>query len=711
LVKTLSLDGSWKYIFRDGAFHPARISGSGWKTMRLPSSWALDGAKTFDRKKALNHGGVAWFRRKFQVPAGWKGQNIVLRFEGVDYSCSVYVNGRKAVGHEGFFAPFHADVTRLLKPGEINTIAVRVDSPLQKGFGWRMEKTVVKGIFGHHDMRPGGEGPRGQEFGTGGIWGHVTLEAHENLWIERVNAEGFPGKGSARIELRSHVVNFGKAREAEVEVCVEGANFRSPRRVLLRRKMKIAAGDGRIRQTLSMPAPRLWEVWERGFPHLYRLTLTIRVPGSAPVQAATRFGVREVRMDRQWRVWLNGKRLYLRGTNYLPTQWLSEMDSARARRDCRMMREHNINCVRVHAHVTRKSFYPEADAAGLLVWQDFPLQWAYVDSPRLHKTALAQMREMVCLLRGHPSIFAWCVHNETPWVHGLIDRPQLRGMNQEMDHSLMKLAKKMDPERYCHLNSATGDTHVYYGWYEGKTDWYEEFDEAPLVTEYGAQALPNLPSVKKMMGPLARFPRTVDEARDWQFHCFQPHQTFTVARLPLGSSFGEFHRTSQSYQAKLLQFSTEKFRSMKWRGTTGLMQFCWVDPWPSVTWSVVDYWRIPKPGAHALKRAYEPVLPALVVPWRFMWGGAPSSGFTGKIFIVNDHPFPLKGATIRWDLGRKGRTILRGTRRVGVGTDASVETASLRLPPGLAGSYRLTATVSARNMKPVRNTVDLVFRD
>ena len=64
----------------------------------------------------------------------------------------------------------------------------------------------------------------------------------------------------------------------------------------------------------------------------------------------------------------------------------------------------------------------------------------------------------------------------------------------------------------------------------------------------------------------------VKEALEWQFHCFQPHQTFTIARLPLGNSFKEFHRNSQSYQAKLLQFSTERFRSMKWRGTTGLKQ-------------------------------------------------------------------------------------------------------------------------------------------
>lgn len=679
--------------------------------MRLPTSWALNGSNSFDPKKALDHGGVAWFRRKFRIPAGWRGRNIVLQFEGVDYSCSVFINGKKAVEHEGFFAPFHADITGLANFGGENTLAVRVDSPLQNKSGWRMEKTAIKGIFAHHDMRPGGEGPRGQEYGTGGIWGTVTISAHERIWMERVNAEGFPSGKTGRVELRSHVVNFGPPARAEVEVWVEGANFKSAPRLLSRRMVDINTGNGHVRQTLSMPGPRLWEVWERGFPHLYRLTMEIRIPGSPPVAASTRFGVRDVRMDRNWRVWLNGKRLYLRGTNYIPTQWLSEMDSAKARKDCRMMREHNINCVRVHAHVTRGCFYPEADEAGLLVWQDFPFQWAYVDSPHLHKTALAQMQEMICLLRGHPSIFAWCVHNETPWVHGLIDRPQLRGLNEHMDRDLQKLAKKSDPDRYCHLNSATGDCHVYYGWYEGKPGWYEEFDESPLVTEYGAQAMPNMPSVKRMMGSLARFPRNTAEALEWQFHCFQPHQTFTTARLPTGKTFAEFHSISQSYQARLLQFSTEKFRSMKWAGTTGLMQFCWCDPWPEVAWSVVDYWRIPKPGALALKRAYEPVLPALVVPWRFMWGGGPSKDFSGKIYLVNDLPFPLGTAWVRWELRGPSGTILRGSRRLRAGADCSIKLAELRLPGGLNGDFRLAAVVSITGRKPVRNAVDLKFNN
>ena len=70
----------------------------------------------------------------------------------------------------------------------------------------------------------------------------------------------------------------------------------------------------------------------------------------------------------------------------------------------------NLDLLRIHAHVTRPEFYDAADAAGLLLWQDFPLQWGYSRGAR--KQAARQAREMVDLLGHHPSIGIWCAHNE-----------------------------------------------------------------------------------------------------------------------------------------------------------------------------------------------------------------------------------------------------------------------------------------------------------
>ena len=313
------------------------------------------------------------------------------------------------------------------------------------------------------------------------------------------------------------------------------------------------------------------------------------------------------------------------------------------------------------------------------------------------------------MLRGHPSVFAWCCHNETPWVHGL-DRPQLQGVNRALDRALFRIATTRDGSRYVHLNSATGDQHVYYGWYRGNYRRYASYNGRPLVTEYGAQALPVKASLRRMFGHVPRLPRNRKEALEWQYHCFQPEQTFQVARVPLGRNLNEFIANSQGYQSRLLQFATGHFRRAKWRGTSGLMQFAWCDPWPCVSWSVVDYWRAPKPGANALKRAFQPVLPSISVPHSHIEGGAPSASFRAGIWAVNDLPFRLPGAHISWEMRGGGRVVLHGGRTMDIPADSSVMAAEFGAPGGLAGRFRITARITAAG-KGIRagNSADLSF--
>ena len=64
--------------------------------------------------------------------------------------------------------------------------------------------------------------------------------------------------------------------------------------------------------------------------------------------------------------------------------------------------EAGLDLLRVHAHVTRPELYDAADEAGLLLWQDMPLQWGYARGIR--KQAVRQAREAVDLLGHHPSI-------------------------------------------------------------------------------------------------------------------------------------------------------------------------------------------------------------------------------------------------------------------------------------------------------------------
>ena len=77
--------------------------------------------------------------------------------------------------------------------------------------------------------------------------------------------------------------------------------------------------------------------------------------------------------------------------------------------DIALAKDANLDLVRVHGHISRHELYDAADEAGMVVWQDFPLQWSYARSIR--KQAQRQAREAVDLLGHHPSVAIWCDHN------------------------------------------------------------------------------------------------------------------------------------------------------------------------------------------------------------------------------------------------------------------------------------------------------------
>jgi beta-mannosidase len=130
----------------------------------------------------------------------------------------------------------------------------------------------------------------------------------------------------------------------------------------------------------------------------------------------------------------------------------------------------------------------------------------------------------------------------------------------------------------------------------------------------------------------------------WTFHNFQRDATFTTAKVPLGTTLEEFIWNSQNYQAALLRFATEQYRRAKWTKVTGLYQFMFVDDWPSVTWSVVDYYRRPKRGYTTLRDSMQPTLPSIEYAI-----DNPEAPIT--LWVVNDRFDAFPGARLRWKMG------------------------------------------------------------
>lgn len=227
-----------------------------------------------------------------------------------------------------------------------------------------------------------------------------------------------------------------------------------------------------------------------------------------------------------------------------------------------------------------------------MVWQDFALQWSYEESDKFAQNAVSQIEDIIEQFYNHPSISVWCCHNE----------PSTNSYT--LDPLLYLTAKSKDSTRYVDIASDFA-FHPYPGWYQ--THYYEFFSlpGAPFVNEFGAQALPNVETMREMMNKDELWP---PKWSVWAYHDFQYDTTFNVAKVDIGDTIEEFIKNSQDYQSRLLKYAIENYRKSKYSKITGIFQFMFVDNWNAITWSVIDYLRRPKKGYYTLKTVYQPIL-------------------------------------------------------------------------------------------------------
>jgi beta-mannosidase len=361
------------------------------------------------------------------------------------------------------------------------------------------------------------------------------------------------------------------------------------------------------------------------------------------------------------------------------------------RLDLALMRQAGINAIRVHAHVEGEELYRQADEAGLIVWQDFPLQWGYVDDAEFTAEAVRQAVAMVDQLDHHPSIVAWSAHNEPPWdATWMKDKyPDYSpDQNRELDRALAAAMSSRDTSRHVHAASVTAE-HPWFGWYSGTWMDYGKPTRQALVTEFGAQALPDLTSLRRFIPEKDLWPASDAGWERWTYHDFQPRETFVNAKVSKGSSTAQLIENTQQYQARLVQFAAESYRRQKYAPVGAIFQFMFNECWPSANWGVVDYWRHPKPGLQALATAYQPVLPSIEWTAERL---TPATPVTASLWVINDLADTFDRATLEWTLRSVEAVVLADRKVVDVAADSVMRVIPLRMPLP-AGRYTLVTSL------------------
>ena len=600
----MDLTGAWRAVEADEdlrrAYPDPDFDDSAWGTVEVPGHWRTspdfaDSDGPLLHRLAFAGGGAVV-----------EGRRSWLVFDGVFYQTDVWLDGSYVGDTEGYFYPHEFEVTSALAERSEHVLAVEVACSRPRDL---TAKRNITGVFQHADFID-------PEWNPGGIWRGVRIEETGPVRIKRLRTLVTEASAERAVVTFRALLDAASACTVRMRTVVGGVEHEQ--------EQPVAAGENRFSWKVFVEGPELWWPWSLGPQPMTDVSVSVFVGEEiAPSDVRTlQTGLRQVRMD-DFILAVNGERLFLKGSNQGPTRMeLALAEPADFERDVLLARDAGLDLLRLDAHISRPELYDAADRHGMLLWQDFPLQWGYARGIR--KQAAHQAREAVDMLGHHPSIAVWCGHNEPvpvetqPSILKQALSHQLPRWNKTLlDSSVRRAFERSDSSRPVvpHSGVLPGvvrggtDSHLYFGWLHGS---YRDLPGflgawprlARFVSEFGAQAVPSgsLPWLDDSQWPHL----------DWEYlarkHGLQKDR-FDVY-VPPGeyATFDEWRHATQRYQAELIRRCVETVRRLKYRPSGGFCQFALADSWQGVTWSVLGIDRTPKMGYDALAAACAPVI-------------------------------------------------------------------------------------------------------
>ncbi len=692
--------------------------GGGWKPIEVP------------RQLSATEGRQAvWYRTTFARPD--HSGRVLLRIGGAFLAANAWLNGKLLGSHYGYFAPFGFDLTPYLKTE--NLLVICCESPVEEQVD---RKRHIMGTFNDGELRPYPASayaslpePYRWEVPIG-LWRPVELEYVGPIAVDSLRLKPNFEAGDGRLEVEARLRNLdGRHMEGEVELVVTPRGGGNPAGgpLRLRREVRLAGGMGEtVSMRLAMPGARRWEPWRFGDQPMYDVELITSTAGGESSRVAETFAFRELKWSigpRHWNLAVNGRPMFLRGASYTPSYYIDTLTPERFESDLHIARQAGLDALRVVASVLPDDFYRRADEAGMLVVQEMPLFGSYAyhargeDARFFDSAAREQHAEMVEMLRNRASVAIWIAHDEPPWLASSADLGDIHAVrqNHSIGQELKASFEKLDPTRPALSASGEIDEHLLLGWTDGS--WKDFAHTEPrFVTAFGAQSLPSEDS--PAWDHIGRRWPVADDDPAWRHAGFQPvNWAERGVGLPSAhQGFAAYIKASQDYQADVIRFAAEHFRSRKFESCWGAFALNLVDPFPAISFGLLDSERRPKAALEALTQAFKPtrviIQPLAFEPDRpFGILQSPDAPFNARIAVVNDDPDVSGPGVVRWSVTRERAIGLRGANRIRdavqrksyAGTadcevptaiEPAISAATLSLPLAAEGVYRLEASLT-----------------
>ena len=488
------LDGEWLFRLDKanaglGSRYMRTASTAGWTKTTVPNNWNLG-----DDSVESMQGTIGWYRKDFGVPDARAALSWVVRFEAINYRARVWLNGRPIGVHKGAYIPFEMALDGIKRRGT-NRLVVRVDN--------RRFPT---------DFPPSGLTSQGTPLGGwwnyGGIIREVYVRKVDTVDFKRVAVQPRLPCGSCDATIRTRVlVRNATARPQQVRVT---GRF-GTRRLNLGTVTVGGRGLRAVTSSFTLRDPRLWSPQE---PHLYPVELALHV-GSRRVGAYDlKVGVRSIKVARDGLLYLNGRRLSIRGVGF--HEDVKERGFAINNAD----RQFLVNEAKALGATMMRTHYPPhpythelADRQGMMLWSEIPVyavKTKYLKQARVRALAAKELRRNIETHQNHASVVVWSIGNELSSQPGPVQGYYIQRAVSD--------AKRLDPTRPvgiavagypsagCQPEYAPLDivgVNEYFGWYPGPSGQIFDRtrlsayldgvracypDKAIFVTEFGAEA-------------------------------------------------------------------------------------------------------------------------------------------------------------------------------------------------------------------------------
>ncbi|MDD3321561.1 MAG: glycoside hydrolase family 2 TIM barrel-domain containing protein [Paludibacter sp.] len=473
----LSLNGTWKFNWvkdanlRPTDFYNTTFEDKSWDNIAVPGNWEVNGygdplyvnaGYPWRNQAAINppivpeeNNHVGSYRKIIEIPADWKGKEIIAHFGSVTSNMYLWVNGKYVGYSEDSKLEAEFDLTKFVKPGK-NLIAFQA-------FRWCDGSYIEDQDF----------------WRLSGVGRDCYLYARNNTGIRDFRITPDLDENYKNGKLSIAITTKGKLT---VDLQLKNADGKS-----VATKSLTASGETDIDINVENPLK-----WTSETPNLYTLLATVKSGNKVMEVIPLKVGFRKIEMKNA-QILVNGQPILIKGANRheLDPDAGYYVSHERMIQDIKTMKELNINAVRTCHYPDDNFWYDLCDQYGIYMVAEANLEshgmgYGKNTLAKNPDYALAHLqRNMRNVQRNfnHPAIIFWSMGNEAGF-----------GPNFEACYKWIKAEDKSRPVQYeqGHGNEFTDIYCPMYLGYEGCEKFsQDDSKKKPLIQCEYAHAMGN----------------------------------------------------------------------------------------------------------------------------------------------------------------------------------------------------------------------------